>query len=98
MTVETADLRPGLFATITLDGAELDNVMRLPAAAVSGLDTIHRVSDGRIERTRITVRARTADAVFAEPFDAGEGVIVSSVPDILLGRHAEIIAAPADRS
>ncbi len=93
-----ADLRPGLFATITLDGPELEGVMRLPASAVSGLDTIHRVSDGRIERTRITVRARTADDVFAEPFDAGEGVIVSSVPDILLGRRAEIIAAPAQRS
>ncbi|MGY6627680.1 MAG: efflux RND transporter periplasmic adaptor subunit [Oceanicaulis sp.] len=93
-----ADLRPGLFATITLDGAELDNVVRLPAAAVSGLDTIHRVIDGRIERTRITVRARNADHVFAEPFDAAGGVIVSPVPDILLGRRAEIIAAPAERS
>ncbi|WBQ10770.1 efflux RND transporter periplasmic adaptor subunit [Hyphomonadaceae bacterium ML37] len=92
------ELRPGLFATITLDGPELDDVMRLPVAAVSGLDTIHRVADGRIERTRITVRARTADHVFAAPFDAGEGVIVSPVPDILLGRRAEIVAPPPERS
>ncbi len=92
------DLRPGLFARITVDGPELSNVMRLPVAAVSGLDTIHRVSDGRIERTRITVSARTADEVFAAPFDPGEGVIVSPVPDILLGRQAQIVAEPPERS
>ncbi|MBI1263988.1 MAG: efflux RND transporter periplasmic adaptor subunit [Alphaproteobacteria bacterium] len=95
---EPVSLRPGLFASITLDGPELDAVMRLPVSAISGLDTIHRVADGRIERASIEVRARTADAVYAAPFDPGDGVIVSPVPDILLGRRAEIVAEPAERS
>ncbi|MCC5997076.1 MAG: efflux RND transporter periplasmic adaptor subunit [Oceanicaulis sp.] len=91
------DLRPGLFADIVVEGPALDGVMRLPAAAVTGLDTIYLVRGGRIERASVTVRARVRGAVLAEPFDPGEGVIVSPVPDIMVGRRAEIVPADAGR-
>ncbi|KAA5802202.1 efflux RND transporter periplasmic adaptor subunit [Alkalicaulis satelles] len=91
------DLRPGLFANIVVEGPALEDVMRLPASAVTGLDTIYRVRDGVIERASITVRGRERGGVLAEPFDPGEGVIVSPVPDIMVGRRADILSENGGR-
>lgn len=86
-----ASLQPGLFADVRIAGPVLDDVMRLPAAALSGLDTARVVEDGVIVERTLTVLDRERGLVVVSPFDAGEGVIVSALPEGAVGREAEIV-------
>ena len=98
---EPNTLRPGQFADIRIEGPVLEDVARIPAAAVSGVDQVHVVRDGSIERTAITVRDRDGAVVFAEPFDAAEGLIVSPLPETAIGGPADIVErvdAPLDEA
>ncbi len=94
-------LRPGQFADIRIEGPTLEGVARIPAAALSGVDQVHVVREGAIERVAIEVRDRDGGVVFAEPFDTGEGLIVSPLPETAIGGPAEIVervSAPLDEA
>lgn len=84
-------LRPGEFADIEIDAPPREPVYALPAAAVTGLDLAHRVAGGRIEEVRLDVLDREGDRIIAAPFDIGEGVIVSPLPDGAAGSEARIV-------
>lgn len=85
-------LRPGLFANVTIEGATMAEALSLPASALAGLSEVRTVRDGRIVPVTITVLDRSGDRVIAAPFDAGEGVIVSPLPESVLGGPVTIIA------
>jgi len=86
-----AALQPGLFADVSLAGPTLENVMILPAAAVPGLDTVRLIENGVVVERRVTVLDRSRGQVITAPFEAGEGVIVSALPEGAVGREAEIV-------
>jgi len=88
---DASGLRPGLFADIVVSGPEMPDVLILPAETVVGLNQVHRVNDGRIEPVEIVVIDRFADVLVMEPFDIGEGVIASPLPDGAVGREARIV-------
>lgn len=84
-------LRPGLFADVVIDGPELSRVLALPGTALSGLDQVHVVRGDEIESLRVEVLDRRDRTVFVEPFDYGEGVIVTPLPEGAIGRQARIL-------
>lgn len=84
-------LQPGLFADLRIAGPVLEDVMRLPAAALPGLDTVRVVEDGRIAERAVQVLDRPRGDVILAPFDAADGVIVSALPEGAVGREAEIV-------
>jgi RND family efflux transporter MFP subunit len=85
-------LRPGLFANVSIDGATLSEAVSLPASALAGLSQVRIVRDGRIVPVDVTVLDRSEGRVVTAPFDAGEGVIVSPLPESVLGGPVTIIA------
>ncbi|MEO1038851.1 MAG: efflux RND transporter periplasmic adaptor subunit [Pseudomonadota bacterium] len=88
---DPASLRPGLFVEAELDGPVINDVMRLPAVALVGLDTVHIVRDGLIEPVRIEVLDRSENLVIAAPFPFAQGVIVSPLPEGAAGGQARIV-------
>lgn len=84
-------LRPGLFAEITIRGDVIDEAMSVPARAVQGLDSIFIVQDGIIQRQTVTLLDRTGPTVILTPFDYGDGVILSPIPEGSEGREAHVI-------
>jgi RND family efflux transporter MFP subunit len=86
-----AALQPGLFADVSLAGPTLRDVMILPAAALPGLETVRVVEDGVVAERSVTVLDRSRGQVITAPFNVGEGVIVSALPEGAVGRDAEIV-------
>lgn len=84
------DLRPGLFANITIDGPRIADSLALPQTAIAGLNEVHVVRGGRIESIRVRIIDRAEGQVHVAPFDFGEGVIVTPLPEGAIGREAEI--------
>lgn len=89
---EPGNLRPGLFANVSIEGASLPEAVSLPASALAGLSEVRTVRGGRIVPVEITVLDRSGGRVFAAPFDAGEGVIVSPLPEAVLAGPVTIMA------
>lgn len=85
-------LRPGQFAQIEIAGPALDDVFILPAEAAPSLDQVRIVEDGEIVERAITVLDRARGVVIAAPFEFGEGVIISPVPEGAIGRPADILS------
>lgn len=89
---EPESLRPGLFANVSIEGATLPETLSFPASALAGLSQVRTVRDGRIVPVGITVLDRSGDRVITAPFDAGEGVIVSPLPETVLAGPVTIMA------
>jgi RND family efflux transporter MFP subunit len=93
----TRRLRPGEFAQIRLEAPPLENVFVLPAIAAPSVNAVRVVENGAIVERQITVLDRPRGQVVVEPFDFGEGIIISPVPEGTLGQPANILddeAAP----
>lgn len=90
---DAAALRPGLFADITIEGPRIARTLALPEAAVAGLDEVHVVRGGTIESLRVDIVDRAGGEIHVVPFDYGEGVIVTPLPEGAIGREAEILGA-----
>lgn len=87
---DSSSLRPGLFGEISIHGEETGNVYQLPDGAVSGLNTVHIVRDGMIERLEVDIVDRTLEGIIVSPFDAGEGLIISPLPSDVEGREVDM--------
>jgi len=86
-------LRPGQFIEVDITGPHMNAVMALPEEALVGLNTVRIVRDGDINEVRVNVLDRPRSAVIVTPFDTGEGVVVTPVPESALGRPARILSA-----
>lgn len=96
---EDADtLRPGQFADILIEGPRVARTFALPESALAGLDNVHVVRGGAIEDMRVEIIDRAEGRVHVAPFDYGEGVIVSPIPEGTLGRQARIVNADGNGS
>lgn len=84
-------LRPGQFATVRIAGSDIGEVYRLPISALAGLSQVRTVRDGRIAPVQVEVLDRTPAFVFVAPFAAGDGVIVSPLPESVLNGPVEIV-------
>lgn len=89
---EPESLRPGLFANVSIDGATLSEAVSLPVSALAGLSQVRIVRNNRIVPVEVTVLDRSEGRVVTAPFDAGDGVIISPLPDSVLGGPVTIIA------
>jgi RND family efflux transporter MFP subunit len=85
-------LRPGFFAGVSIDGGTLTEAVSLPASALAGLGQVRTVRNGRIVPVEVEVLDRSGGRVIIAPFDAGEGVIVSPLPESVLAGPVTIIA------
>ena len=85
-------LRPGQFVDVRITGPDLEGALMTPASALAGLDQVRIVRNDRIEEVEVDVLDRAGDQVFLRPFDFGQGVIISPVPENALGRRAQILA------
>lgn len=63
----------------------------MPASALAGLNQVRIVRNGQIEEVEVNVLDRWNTDIFVEPFDYGQGVILSPVPENALGRPAAIL-------
>lgn len=86
-------LRPGQFAQIEIMAPTRDDVLVLPAVAAPSLNVVRIVENGEILERTITVLDRPRGQVVVEPFEYGEGIIVSPLPEGSIGRAAEIVPA-----
>ncbi|MGP1276297.1 MAG: efflux RND transporter periplasmic adaptor subunit, partial [Caulobacterales bacterium] len=86
-----AALRPGLFANVVVEADRIESAFSLPAAALAGLDQVRIVRNDRIVTVDIDVLDRTEGRVIAAPFDAGDGVIVSPLPESVLNGPVAIL-------
>ncbi len=86
-------LRPGQFAQIEIMAPTREDVLVLPAVAAPSLTVVRIVENGEIVERTITVLDRPRGQVVVEPFDYGEGIIVSPLPEGSIGRAAEIVPA-----
>lgn len=84
-------LRPGQFVDVTVTGPDLDAGLQMPASALAGLNQVRIVRNGEIEEVEVNVLDRWNEDIFVEPFDYGQGVILSPVPENALGRPAAIL-------
>lgn len=93
---DAAALRPGLFADVTIEGPEIERTYAVPEAALAGLNSVHVVRDGRIEQVDVDVVDRVEGRVHLAPFDHGQGVIVTPLPEGAAGREANVLDSGAD--
>jgi len=85
-------VRPGEFVEVSIDGPVYEEVAVLPAGALAGASSVRVVNaDGAIEERAVVIIDRPPDFAIVEPFDAGQGVIVSPVPEGAKGRSAQIV-------
>ena len=89
-TPEDVAMQPGLFVSVKLTGSPIDNVMRLPAAAMATRTSIWRVSGGRLEEAAVTVHDTSGDHVIVSAVDAKDGIVVSQVPTSFVSRPVKI--------
>ena len=76
-------LRPGAFVEITLPDVNYDNVIVLPAAAVSSDGIAYVVQDSRLVELEVEVVRAVGDQVFVKGDLSAESMIVAEqFPDI----------------
>lgn len=89
---DQAALRPGLFASVEIEAGRMEDTFSLPASALAGLGQVRTVREGRIVPVEVEVLDRTGGRVITARFDAGEGVIVSPLPESVLAGPVTITA------
>ena len=86
---------PGTFAEISIAGPVHDNVFVLPEAALRDRDRVWVVDGGALKAVAPRVLGHADGGVVVEAFDAGEGVVVGSLPAMREGLAVEIGDGPA---
>ena len=84
---ERTRLRAGAFVEVFLEGPELHQAARLPAAAVFDGETVYRVgADDRLEAVAVKVRAREGESLLVQgPIEDGQRIVLTRFPEIAPG-------------
>jgi RND family efflux transporter MFP subunit len=77
---DMAQLPPGTFVSVTLDGPEVANTFVLPEAAEQMNGAVWVVDNGELRKVQPQVVGRSVGGLIVEAFDAGEGIVLGSVP------------------
>lgn len=67
---------PGTFIQATISGPELENVLRLPAEAVSATGNVWVVEEATLVKRQPVIISRNNGTVLTERFDTGSGVVI----------------------
>ena len=86
---------PGSFAEVSVAGPVHDNVFVLPEAALQDHDSVWVVDGGALKAVAPRLLGHADGGVVVEAFDAGDGVVVGSLPAAREGSAVEASAAPA---
>lgn len=89
-TPKDTTMQPGRFVSVKLTGVPLDNVMRLPAAAMATRTSVWRVSKSKLEEAEVIIHDTTGDYVIVSALDAKDGIVVSQVPTSFVSRPVKI--------
>ena len=77
---KSADIYPGSFFNVRVEGPRLKNTMLLPEAAEQINESVWVVSDSKLKRSQPRFINRQTSGVIVESFDAGDGVVLGTVP------------------
>ena len=86
---------PGTFVEIAIAGPVHDNVFVLPEGALQDRDRVWVVDGGALRAVAPRVLGYAEEGVVVAAFDAGEGVVVGSLPAAREGLAVEAGDAPA---
>ena len=94
---ETADTLPlpGTFAEISIAGPVHDNVFVLPESALQDRDSVWVVDGGALKAVMPLALGYADGGLVVEAFDAGEGVVVGTLPGGREGLAVEVSDAQA---
>ncbi len=84
---ESTRLRAGAFVEVFLEGPEMQDAVRLPAAAVFDGERVYRIgADDRLEAVRVSVRAREGESLLVQgPLEDGQRIVLTRFPEIAPG-------------
>ncbi len=77
---DSADIYPGSFFNVQVEVPRLKNTMLLPEAAEQINESVWVVSDSKLKRSQPRFINRQTSGVIVESFDAGDGVVLGTVP------------------
>ena len=81
LSLENAtEVYPGSFFNVLIEGPRLPNTMLLPEAAEQINESVWVLRNGKLKRAQPTFINRQTSGVIVERFDAGEGVVLGTVP------------------
>ena len=83
---------PGSFVDVTLRGAQVEETLSIPVAAIQPDDTVWIVEDGKLAKRTPEILVRYPDSLVANFFDYGEGIIFTPILDASIGLPAVISA------
>ena len=84
---------PGTFALVSIPGPVFEDAFLLPDSAHRSDDSVWVVEDGKLDRVVPRTYGRTNEGWVVAAFDAGEGVVVGTVPDERSGLAVATVAA-----
>ena len=70
-------------------GAETDEALRLPYAAMTSRDRLWVVDDKELAERRVEILGRDGDTLVVRPFDAADGVVAIPPAEIRAGLLVE---------
>lgn len=86
---------PGTFVEVEIEGPEFSNVFVLPESALQDRDSVWIVEGGALQAVEARVLGYADDGVVVEAFDAGDGVVIGSLPRAREGLAVEVSDAQA---
>ena len=86
---------PGTFVEVEIEGPELSSVFMLPEAAMQGRDSVWIVEGGALKAVQPSTLGYADGGVVVEAFDAGDVVVVGSLPGAREGLAVEVSDAQA---
>ena len=87
---------PGTFVEIDVEGPAYEDVYVLPESVLQERDSVWVVRNGRLSAFTPTTLGRTATGWAVQAFDAGEGVVVGTLPAAREGLEVDVrVAAPS---
>ena len=81
---------PGTFVEIEIEGPSFQNVYVLPDSVLQERDTVWVVKDGALSSISPLAIGRTNEGLVVAAFDAGEGIVVGSLPGAREGLEVDL--------
>ena len=82
---------PGSFVEIEIDGPAFENVYTLPDSVLQERDAVWIVDDNALSLVTPRAIGRTSEGLVVERFDAGQGIVVGTLPGASEGLAVDIL-------
>lgn len=82
---------PGTFVEIEIDGPAFEDVYTLPDSVLQVRDTVWIVNDNALSLVTPRAIGRTSEGLVVESFDAGQGIVVGTLPGASEGLAVDIL-------